>query len=127
MSEILQKTMEAICESLVLESSEINENTLIITDLEADSLDIMDIMFILEDKFNIKLQKEDFNFLTQIGMEREQAVDGEFLVGDAKKKLKEWLPALEVDQELKPSDLGKYLSVHSIVKLVGVHLGNLKS
>ena len=116
--EIEVKVIECVAESLALEIDEINENSLLISELDADSLDIMDIMFLLEDKFSIKLEKEDFNFLNKIDMDRKKAVDGEFLTVDAKEKLREWLPAMDVDNDIRPSDLGSYLSIFSMIKLI---------
>lgn len=118
MSNIETGVIKCIADSLSVEESELKMNTLLIKELGADSLDIMDIMFQLEDEFSIKLEKEDFDFLRKIGMEREAAVIDEHLTQEAKDKLKEFLPELDVTATLKPAQLGNYLSVSSIVGLV---------
>lgn len=118
MSEIQSGVIKCIADSLSVKKDTLTPDTLLITDLGADSLDIMDIMFQLEEEFNIKLEKEDFDFLRKIGMERDVAVIDGLLSNDAKMKLKEFLPHLEVEKEIKPADLGSYLSVLSIMNLV---------
>jgi acyl carrier protein len=116
---IEQSVVEVICESLALDLDEVKTNTLIIKELNADSLDIIDIMFLLEERFEVTLEKEDFNFLTKISLDQEAAVTGDgFLVPQAKKELREWLPSLDLAAELKPSDLREFLSVQSVVNLV---------
>ena len=118
MSDLQQGVFKCIAESLSVEESELTPNTLLIKDLGADSLDIMDIMFQLEEEFDIKLEKEDFDFLRKIGMDREVAVEEGMLTSDAKSKLKEFLPELDEAAEIKPADLGNYLSVSSVIGLV---------
>lgn len=118
MSDILNGVNKCVAESMSVNQDELTMDTLLISDLDADSLDIMDIMFQLEEEFDIKLEKEDFDFLRKIGMEREQAVVDGILTAEALSKLKEHLPLLDTAQELKPVDLGKFLSISSIVKLV---------
>jgi acyl carrier protein len=118
MSEIQAGVFKCIAESLSIDESELSPKTLLIKDLGADSLDIMDIMFQLEETFDIKLEKEDFDFLRKIEMDREQAVVEGLLTNDAKIKLKEFLPEIDMSAEIKPAELGNYLSVSSVMGLV---------
>jgi len=119
--ELVSGVIECVADSLAQDVANINAGSLLISELGADSLDVMDIMFHLEEKFNINLQKEDFNFLKRLGLSDEEGVKEGLLTTEAKKRLKEWLPALDESKELKPSDLANYLSVASIVKMVDDH------
>ncbi|HAZ12577.1 MAG: hypothetical protein A2X86_11740 [Bdellovibrionales bacterium GWA2_49_15] len=110
--------IECISESLAKDQATITEKTLLISELGADSLDIMDIMFHLEEKFSINLQKEDFNFLKRLNLSDEEGIKEGLLTPVAKSKLKEWLPSLDEQKELRPADLGQYLSVASIVRML---------
>lgn len=121
MSELVSKVNMCIADSLSVEESELKPESLLIKDLEADSLDIMDIMFKLEEEFDIKLEKEDFDFLRKIEISKEEAIIDGILTMDAKIKLKQFLPELIVEQELKPVQLGNFLSVSAIVALVTEH------
>lgn len=125
MSDIQSGVMKCISASLSVKQSQLNLETLLIGELNADSLDIMDIMFQLEEEFDIKLEKEDFDFLRKIGMERDIAVVDGLLTKDAKEKLKTYLPALKVESDIKPAELGTFLSVSSIIGLVESRLGSV--
>ena len=46
---VLEKLIELLCEQLDIEADEVNENTDIVNDLGADSLDIVDLVMTLED------------------------------------------------------------------------------
>lgn len=118
---ILKGVIKCVADGFAIDASELTIKTKLITDLDADSLDIMDLMFQLEEVFDIKLEKDDFNFLTKIDMPREKAVVDDLLTTEAKESLKEYLPDLEIEKELRPSDLSQYLSLASLVKLVQEH------
>lgn len=124
MSDLEQKVIYSVSDSLSVDESEIQNKTRLITDLDADSLDIMDIMFKLEEEFDIKLEKEDFDFLKKIDMDREEAVVDGVLTKDALKRLKDYLPELETEKPLKPAELGSYLTINALNKLVQSKLDN---
>lgn len=58
MSDIKNKIIEIIAERLSKDKDGINENSNVIADLGADSLDIAEIMMDLEDAFGIKLEDD---------------------------------------------------------------------
>ena len=116
--ELVKNVIESVAESLALEASDITKDSLLVTELDADSLDIMDIMFLLEERFDIKLEKEDFNFLKKINMDITEAVVDSKLTRPALEKLQKWLPALKLDLEISPADLGQHLTVESLVIIV---------
>src|SRR4051794_1866757 len=89
--------IECVAQSLAKEAAVITNTSRIIADLGADSLDFMDIMFALERKFEIKLQKEDFDLLTRLGMKKEDAIVDGNLTAVAKQKLKTLLPGLPLE------------------------------
>lgn len=59
MSDISAKVIEIIAERLSKDADGINENSNVVADLGADSLDIAEIMMDLEDAFGIKLEDEN--------------------------------------------------------------------
>jgi acyl carrier protein len=58
-SDIRNKVIEIISERLSKESDTITDESNVIADLGADSLDIAEIMMDLEDAFGIKLEEEN--------------------------------------------------------------------
>lgn len=57
--DIKTKVIEIIAERLSKEQDKISENSNVVADLGADSLDIAEIMMDLEDEFGIKLEDEN--------------------------------------------------------------------
>ena len=56
---VLEKLIGLLCEQLDIEPDEVNENTDIINDLGADSLDVVDLVMTLEDEFDIEIRPKD--------------------------------------------------------------------
>lgn len=63
---IFEKVKEIIVENLGCEEEEVLIDTNLIEDLEADSLDIVDISLQLEEEYGIKVEEEDFEKLKTV-------------------------------------------------------------
>ncbi|MFT4582725.1 MAG: acyl carrier protein [Gammaproteobacteria bacterium] len=57
--EILAEVLESVAETLNIPTTDITELTLIRQDLEADSMDIVTLMVLLDDKFDAEFSPED--------------------------------------------------------------------
>jgi acyl carrier protein len=57
--EILEKVRQALVDALSVEEDEVTENATLTGDLQAESIDILDIVFRLEKSFNIKISQEE--------------------------------------------------------------------
>ena len=64
---VLEKLIELLCEQLDIEADEVNENTDIVNDLGADSLDVVDLVMTLEDEFDIEIPDEDIEKIHAVG------------------------------------------------------------
>jgi acyl carrier protein len=69
--EVLERVKEVLVDKLGVEESEITEEASFQEDLEADSLDLVEMIMELEDQFGIKISDEDAQKLQTVG----QAVD----------------------------------------------------
>ncbi|TJX14037.1 acyl carrier protein [Tissierella creatinini] len=64
---LFEKVRDIIAEQLDAEAAEITMETSMMKDLEADSLDAVEIMMALEDEFNVTIPDEDAESFKNIG------------------------------------------------------------
>ena len=61
-----EKVRELIVSTLNYDANEINEDTNLMEDLGADSLDLVELNMALEEKYGISIPEEDFPNLTSV-------------------------------------------------------------
>ena len=64
---MLEKVKEVIAEKLNVDEVEITEGTSFKDDLNADSLDLFELVMALEDEFGIEIPTEDLEKLVTVG------------------------------------------------------------
>ncbi len=69
--DVLEQLRPVIAEQLGVDEGEVREEASFTEDLNADSLDLVELIMSLEEKFNIQISDEDAEKLTTVG----EAVD----------------------------------------------------
>lgn len=67
MNEIFAKVKELIVEQLDVEEDMVTLDTSLADDLEADSLDIVELMMAIEEEFNIEISDDDTDKISTVG------------------------------------------------------------
>lgn len=119
--QVLDAVRECLAESLALEPETIEPSSRLIDDLGADSLDFLDILFSLEQRFALKLRSMELDALMRVDFSPEKLVEKRFIPREDAQRMAQWLPALRSAPDLgrvTPRQLYSFLTVESLAILV---------
>lgn len=120
-SEIFDKVRDAFVEALGLDDDEVTPEASIFDDLGAESLDLLEIVFLLERAFDIKIPRAGVETASKEGIDpTDYEVDG-VLTELALTKLKELMPEVPAEEfklGLTSNDIPRLFRVQSFVNLV---------
>ena len=117
--EIFEKVQEALVDALGVEEDEVTPEATLQGDLDAESIDFLDIVFRLEKSFNIKIERGELfpeDILTNTDYVSDGKVNAEGIA-----QLKERMPFADLsDFEADPQvqKLGKQLTVEDMCRFV---------
>ncbi len=119
--EIFEVVQACVAESLAVDESEIAMDSRLIDDLGADSLDFLDFVFSLENRFSVKLRQEGLDQLMRAEISDARLTNEGFFLPEDVEALSEWIPRLRVAEEpdkITPQSLFSYITVETLVILV---------
>ena len=65
--DIFEQVKKILCDQLDLDEEQVTEDSEVIDDLGADSLDIVDLVMTLEEEFDTEIPDEDIEILRTVG------------------------------------------------------------
>lgn len=114
--EIFEKVRQTLVDALSVEEDEVTEEATLTSDLGAESIDFLDIVFRLEKAFNIKIPQEEL-------ISRDVLSDPEY-VSDRKlneagiKALQEAMPHADLTEFKKDPDIDKVSDIFTVGTIV---------
>jgi acyl carrier protein len=125
-SEVEARVINIIADVLGLRSQEVTLQSQLMSDLGAESLDYLDIVFRLEDEFNIKIPRGDIERQARGDLSEEEFAPGGVVSDAGLARLKELLP--EVRAQIKPGLRGAQIlslfTVETFAKITIKKLAN---
>ncbi len=119
--DVLAQTRALVADSLALPLEKVKPESRLINDLDADSLDFVDILFQIERKFGVKIKTSELNFLSGLDFSSPAVMQNGLLTPETVEKLKSWLPALaEVENpgKVTPAQLFALVSIGTLCTLI---------
>src|SRR5262245_21369630 len=117
----LQGVRECLADSLALEPDAIHPLSRLVDDLGADSLDFLDLLFGLEQRFQLKRRSMELDALLRAEFSEGKLVEKRYIPATEIERLAQWLPSLRAAPDparVTPRQLYSYLTVESLVILV---------
>ena len=111
-----KRIIRCVAQVLARPEAEIRPSSRLLDDLGADSLDLVELMYVLEDEFSIHIEKQDLSLSAQLGLPDEEVHEREVLKPKALAILRERHPkSLELLYEgVTRAQLAPLLTVESL-------------
>jgi acyl carrier protein len=94
-TDVLATVRKCVAESLAIPPSDIRPESRLIDDLGADSLDFVDIVFMLDHELDIRVKESEFNFITRLDFSSPEVMKNGFLTEEVVARLATFLPAMK--------------------------------
>jgi acyl carrier protein len=111
-----------VTDCLAVDRETVRRESRLIDDLGADSLDFIDMMFVIEKEFGIKIRDSELDFLSRLDFSSPEVMREGYLTAATVDRLQGWLPLLgEVPDPARvtPGELFSMITVETLCILVG--------
>ncbi|CEG58143.1 acyl carrier protein [Legionella fallonii] len=121
MADVYPKVREIIADVLVIDQDEISLNSRLITDLGAESIDFLDLVFQLEKEFKIKIPRGQLEKNARGDLAEDEFEKGGVITAVGLEALKNYLTEVPADQfksNMKVNEIPMLFTVETFCKLV---------
>jgi len=115
--EVQAAVRRCIAESLAIEEGQIQLESRLIDDLGADSLDFVDIVFMLEQALDVRMRESELSFLTRLDFSSPEVMTEGYLTESVVSDIEKWLPTLRDGPDktrVTPAMLFSFITVEAI-------------
>ena len=115
----IETIREIVAECLARDLSDVRPDSRLITELGADSLDFVDLIFTLEKRFGVRIRENDL--ISRPSNFTQDGTTVEFLPPEAVSRLLPWLPELAASPDLsriRPTQVLPLVTVEGLWRLV---------
>lgn len=117
---ILERVQKCVQKVLALKPEQITPGSRLMGDLGAESLDLVELMYVLEEEFSIHMDQQDMSLSAQLGLPEAELHNAEVLTPRALELLRARYP--KASDMLKPGvtrrQLGALLTVEEIASAI---------
>ena len=118
---IVAQLKKCIAETIGIKEEEIQPDSSLIADLGADSLDLLDLVFRIEQTFKIKITRGDIERKARETLPEEEFEKDGYLTEKGKESLKQALPEIDASKfegNLRRNDIPKLFTVNTFLRLI---------
>jgi len=118
--EVLTRVKRCVAEVLALDAAKIEPASRLMEDLGAESLDLVELMYLLENEFEIRMTREDVSLAAQLGLSEEELHQDEVLTPRALELLRERFPGARelLHEGITRRHLAALLTVNEVARSV---------
>lgn len=115
-----QRVAKCVAQVLALDLVDIKLESRLMDDLGAESLDLVELMYVLEAEFGIRLEQRDMSLTAQLGLSEDEVHVAEVLTPKAIAMLRERFPGNEslLEEGVTRKQLAELLTVQAVARAV---------
>lgn len=122
-TELYEKVRDCVAEALALDLDEISPESTLLDELDAESIDLLDILFRIDRATGVKIQSDELASYVQGGMPDEEFgdEDADVITPKGMEQLKKVMPQIaekDLDGKLSPEDVMSHFTVANLTELV---------
>ena len=120
MTEVAQRVRELVADAIARDVSEVSIDSVLMSDLGAESLDFLDLVFKLEHEFHIQITRGEMERAARGDMSEEEFAPGGFISEAGLERLRQLMPeaTARIKPGLRPGQVLSLFSVQTFVNLV---------
>jgi acyl carrier protein len=120
-ADVYPKVREIVADVLVIDEDDVSQNSRLIADLGAESIDFLDLVFQLEKEFKIKIPRGQLEKNARGDLSEEEFEKGGVLTAQGLQALQNYLSEVPADQfkaNMKVNEIPMLFTVETFCKLV---------